>query len=86
MNANEGWVAGEGKIFHTTDGGNTWQLEWESQDEIWISYIGYDVAAGVIWAGGSGGILLKRPVVPTASIAPRRNLLSPWGKIKIGTP
>jgi photosystem II stability/assembly factor-like uncharacterized protein len=100
INADEGWTVGsknilwepgkniyEVSIFHTTDGGRTWQVEWKTEMEGGIAYLGYDEATSAIWAGGTSGLLMKRLVNPPAtSVSPKGKLSITWGKIKSETP
>ncbi len=83
------WVAGRGRrpnekktkkgIFHSSDNGESWQVEWESRD--YLTYIGYHEVTQTLWAGGADGVILKR-TVPTTAVAPAGKLAILWGKLK----
>ena len=45
-------------IFHSTDNGDTWQMEWEGP--FGITYIGYHPVTQSLWAGGRNGRILAR--------------------------
>lgn len=83
------WVAGVGRrpnekktkkgIFHSTDNGKSWQLEWGGQGT--LTYIGYHEVTQTLWAGGLDGVILKR-TVPTTPVTSKGKLAALWGKLK----
>lgn len=66
-------------IFHSTNNGDTWQMEWEGSFR--ITYIGYHPVTQSLWAGGKNGIILKRTISTTA-VTPGGKLTTLWGKLK----
>jgi len=91
-NSHEGWIAGvelpsEGrsrkappnKIYHTVDGGISWEIEWVAPESYQaIRHISYHAATKSLWAGGSNGRVLVRPM----TLSPRGKLAALWGKLK----
>ena len=92
-NSHEGWFAGvelpsEGrpreaplnKIYHTVDGGVSWEIEWVAPESYQaIRHISYHAVTKSLWAGGEGIILQKN--LQTA-VAPKGKLTTLWGKLK----
>ena len=64
-------------IFHSADDGDTWELEWEGPQRIYV--IVYNEVTQSLWAGGEGIILQKN--LQTA-VAPKGKLTTLWGKLK----
>ncbi len=64
-------------IFYSADDGDTWELEWEGPQRIYV--IVYNEATQSLWAGGEGIILHKN--LQTA-VAPQGKLTTLWGKLK----
>lgn len=93
-NSNEGWIAGvelpsEGwsreappnKIYHTVDGGISWEIEWVAPESYQaIRHISYHAVTNSFWAGGSNGRVLMRPMI----VSPRGKLPTLWGELKAG--
>ncbi len=57
INKNEGWIAGVNAILHTTDGGMTWEIQYESNEEERINEIQF-VTPKIGWARGLFGKVL----------------------------
>ena len=64
-------------IFHSADDGDTWELEWEGPQRIYV--IVYHEVTQSLWAGGEGIILQKS--LQTA-VTPQGKLTTLWGKLK----
>ena len=64
-------------IFYSADDGDTWELEWEGPQHIYV--IVYHEVTQSLWAGGEGIILQKN--LQTA-VAPKGKLTTLWGKLK----
>ena len=93
-NSREGWFAGielpsEGrpretppnKIYHTVDGGLSWEIEWVAPESYQaISHFSYHAVTKSLWAGGRNGLVLQRPM----TVSPIGKLTTLWGKLKAG--
>ena len=66
-------------IFYSADDGDTWELEWEGPQRIYV--IVYNEVTQSLWAGGEGIILQKN--LQTA-VTTKGKLATVWGKLKSG--
>ena len=93
-NSHEGWIAGvelpsggrsrkapPNKIYHTVAGGISWETEWVAPESYQaIRHISYHAVTKSLWAGGSNGRVLVRPM----TVSPRGKLPTLWGELKAG--
>ena len=57
ISIDEGWLTTSGTIYHTTDGGSTWDIQYQN-GSIWIDALCMlDGETG--WVGGHNGLILK---------------------------
>lgn len=69
------------KIYHTVNGGISWEIEWVAPESYQaIRHISYHAVTKSLWAGGSNGRVLMRPM----TVSPRGKLATLWGELKAG--